>query len=111
MIQVELFDEFKRDFKRLAKKFRTLPEELEELITALEISPEQGTDLGSGLHKIRLGSKSKGGGNSGGFRVITYYIEKIGEDEIVYLVTIYDKSEFSTIQKNDLMKIIQDALG
>lgn len=44
MTQVELFDEFKRDFKRLAKKFRTLPEELEELITALEISPEQGTD-------------------------------------------------------------------
>lgn len=43
--------------------------------------------------------------------MITYYIEKIGEDEIVYLVTIYDKSEFSRIQRNDLMKIIQDALG
>ncbi len=110
MTQVELFDEFKRDFKRLAKKFRTLPEELEELITLLETNPEQGTDLGSGLRKIRLGSKSKGGGKSGGFRVITYYIEKVDNDEIVYLVTIYDKSEFSTIQKNDLMKIIQDAL-
>lgn len=108
MSQVELFDEFKQDFKRLVKKFRTLPQELEELITALEINPEQGTDLGSGLRKIRLGSKSKGGGKSGGFRVITYYIEKVG---VSIWLLLYDKSELSTIHKNDLMKIIQDALG
>ncbi|MFN8347293.1 MAG: type II toxin-antitoxin system RelE/ParE family toxin [Spirosomataceae bacterium] len=110
MTQVELLEEFKRDFKRLAKKFRALPEELEALINVLEINPEQGTDLGSGLRKIRLSSKSKGRGKSGGFRVITYYVEQIRNDKIVYLVTIYDKSEFSTVQKSDLMKLIKDAL-
>ncbi|WP_428657355.1 type II toxin-antitoxin system RelE/ParE family toxin [Runella sp.] len=110
MTQVELFEDFKRDFKRLAKKFRTLTEELEELIAELETNPGKGTDLGSGLHKIRLRSKSKGGGKSGGFRVITYYIEKKTDIEIVYLISIYDKSEFSTIEKNELMKIIKDAL-
>jgi hypothetical protein len=111
MIEVRLFDKFKREFKRLSKKFRTLPNELRELIEELENDPKKGVNLGGGLFKIRLASESKGGGKSGGFRVISYYIEQTNETETIYLVTIYDKSEESSIDKEDLLKIIKKDLG
>ncbi len=111
MIKVELFEDFKRELRRLAKKFRTLTSELNDLIDEIEQNPKIGTDLGAGLYKIRLASKSKGGGKSGGFRVITYYIETKGDIETVYLVSIYDKSEFSSISKNELLKVIENELG
>ena len=57
-----------------------------------------------------MASDSKGGGKSGGFRVITYYIEETMETEIVYLVTIYDKSEEDSIKKNELIKIVETFL-
>ena len=67
--------------------------------------------MGSGLHKIRLASAIKGKGKSGGFRVVTYYIEQVGDEEIIYLVTIYDKSEQDSITKDDLLAIVDDAFG
>jgi hypothetical protein len=103
--RVEAIDEFKRNFKRLSKKFRTLNAELNELIIELEDNPKLGKSLGAGLYKIRLASDSKGGGKSGGFRVITYYVEETDDSEIVYLITIYDKSEEDSIKKNELLKI------
>jgi hypothetical protein len=109
--KVDALPYFKRKFKRLAKKFRTLPDELDELITLLEKQPQQGKDLGAGLFKLRLGSESKGGGKSGGFRVATYYIEQTSEDEIIYLVTIFDKSEEENITKAELLKIVKKAFG
>lgn len=76
MIVVELFERFEREVKTLSKKFRTLPKELTALLDELEENPTKGTNLGGGFYKIRLASQSKGGGKSGGFRVITYYIEQ-----------------------------------
>ena len=108
--RIEVIDEFKRSFKRLSKKFRTLNSELNELISELEDNPKLGKSLGAGLYKICLASDSKGGGKSGGFRVITYYIEETMETEIVYLVTIHDKSEEDSIKKNELIKIVETFL-
>jgi hypothetical protein len=102
---------FARRLKRLTKKYVSLRAELAGLERALEESPRQGKDLGAGLFKIRLASKSKGGGKSGGFRVITYYVEQVGDEEIVYLVTIYDKSEDDSVDKADLLAIVQETLG
>jgi mRNA-degrading endonuclease RelE of RelBE toxin-antitoxin system len=50
---------------------------------------------------------SKGKGKSGGARVITYVLV---ENEIVYLVAIYDKSEHSTIDVGVLMKKLKAIL-
>lgn len=110
-IEVRLLDKFRRDFKRLSRKFRSLTGEVGKLINDLEVNPKQGVDMGVGLHKIRLASTSKRKGKSGGFRVVTYYIEQVGDEEIVYLVTIYDKSEQENITKDDLLAIIDDAFG
>jgi hypothetical protein len=102
---------FDHRFKRLAKKFKTLPTELAELAQSLQIDPAQGASLGGGLYKIRLASESKRGGKSGGFQIITYYVVEFKKESTVYLVTIYDKSEESSVSKDNLLKVIKSALG
>lgn len=62
---------FERDVKPLLKKYDSLGHDLLVLQNELMQTPTLGTSLGGGLFKIRLGTKSKGGGKSGGFRVIT----------------------------------------
>ena len=101
---------FDSRFKRLAKKYKTLSDELLELSKILAELPQQGADLGGGFYKIRLASQSKGGGKSGGFRVITYYLEENEEGQTLYLVTIYDKSEVNTIDKKALLSIVKSEL-
>jgi hypothetical protein len=51
-----------------------------------------------------LAIKSKGKGKSGGARVITYFV---AQDKDVYLLTIYDKAEFDTIDDKLLRKIVE----
>ena len=109
--KLEVFDHFKRQSKRLLKKYKSLTTDLKELRESLLEIPDQGINLGGGLYKIRLASASKGKGKSGGFRVVTYYIEQVGDEEIIYLVTIYDKSEEDNILKDDLLAIVNDAFG
>ena len=65
---------FKRELKPLAKKFKSLLDEVEDLIQQLTANPKLGIPLGKGCYKIRLAVRSKGGGKSGGMRVITYVV-------------------------------------
>ena len=97
-------DKFKKEAKRLSKKYPSLKQELAELNETLSNKPETGTPLGYGTYKIRLAIKSKGKGKSGGGRVITYVIK---DNKEVYLLTIYDKSEFASIDDKTLKNIIQ----
>ena len=68
---VVVLPDFKRDSKRLIKKYPSLSGEIHELIRDLENNPAQGAALGSDCYKIRLAISSKGKGKSGGARVIT----------------------------------------
>lgn len=58
--------------------------------------------------KIRLASRSKGKGKSGGFRVITYLLSKTEEGTDVYLITFYSKLEESRIETEVLVKMVSD---
>lgn len=107
MANVSTFSIFDRKVKRLAKKYQSLTNEIIGLGVSLSENPTQGQNLGAGLYKVRLGSESKGTGKSGGFRVITYFVDETENEQNVYLVTIYDKSEESTIDKKELLKIVQ----
>ena len=97
-------DKFKKEAKRLAKKYASLKEELAELNDTLANRPETGTALGNDTYKIRFAIKSKGKGKSGGGRIITYVVKDNNE---VYLLTIYDKSEFDSVDDKTLKNIIQ----
>ena len=95
---------FKRDFKNLLKKYKSLKTDILKLIDSLEKDPAQGTSLGNDCYKIRLAIKSKGKGKSGGGRVITCV--KV-EDGIVYLLTIYSKSEKDNISTKELQQLLK----
>ncbi len=97
-------DKFKKEAKRLAKKYPSLKAELAELNNTLTENPNTGTPLGNDTYKIRIAIKSKGKGKSGGGRVITYVVKDYKE---IYLLTIYDKSEFESIDDKTLKSIIQ----
>ncbi len=97
-------DKFKKEAKRLIKKYPSLKFELAELAVALSANPTMGTALGHEAYKIRVSIKSKGKGKSGGARVITYVITPQKE---VYLLTIYDKVEFDSIDDKTLRRIIE----
>lgn len=97
-------DRFKREIKRLLKKFPSLKQELSDLNIILESKPETGIPLGNSCYKIRIAVKSKGKGKSGGARIITYIVT---ENLEVYLLTIYDKSEFETIDDKTIAAIIE----
>lgn len=51
---------FKREAKRLNKKYASFTNDYEKLIMELEANPTLGTDLGNGLRKIRMQITSKG---------------------------------------------------
>ena len=59
MIEIKLSPVFRKDLKRLSKKYRSLLNEVGQLIDELETNPYLGTDLGDNVRKIRLGITSK----------------------------------------------------
>jgi mRNA-degrading endonuclease RelE of RelBE toxin-antitoxin system len=96
-------DKFKKEAKRLIKKYPSLKQELAYLATILAAAPETGVSLGKNTYKIRVAITSKNKGKSGGGRLITYIVTDHKE---VYLLTIYDKSEFANIDTKTLTSII-----
>ncbi len=114
--KIILVDDFKRDAKKLLKKFVSLKDELLALQTELLENPRIGTLIHENIYKIRLAVKSKGKGKSGGLRVISYVIEvemQVEENEreqeiSVFLLSIYDKSEMENISNKALQSLIDD---
>lgn len=107
-VAILLGEEFKRQFKQLAKKYKSLTNDLivfkEELIT----NPFQGDDLGGGLRKVRMAISSKGKGKSGGARVLTLNVLVNEADTInLVLLTIYDKSEIENVSDNYLKWLVE----
>lgn len=49
---------FDKEFKRLSKRYRSLKNDVDELIDELEESPNMGVYLGNGVRKIRILSRS-----------------------------------------------------
>lgn len=99
-------DEFRRQAKRLAKKYKSLAGDLTVLQQMLYENPFSGTDLGGGKRKIRLHVNSKG--KRGGMRVITYHVVKSEESVRVYLITLYDKSEYESVSDRYVDQIIRE---
>lgn len=98
--------EFKKLLKKLVKKYPSLKADLQGLVRILQKEPDTGIHLGHGIHKIRLAITSKGKGKSGGARVITYLVT---QDQEVYLVYIYDKSQLENVSKEQIQDLLKKA--
>jgi hypothetical protein len=94
---------FERQAKRLKKKFPSLKEELIAFGKNLINDPTQGDFIGNGCYKVRLAIESKGKGKSGGARVITHVHV---DEENIFLLTIYDKSEKENISAKELKELL-----
>ena len=130
-VTLHLHDEFKRQFRRLSKKYRSLTDDLEDFQKEPKKNPLQGSDLGSGVRKIRMAIASKGKGKSGGARVLTLNVLVIDQtkayitpsDEVditkidntsdetidVTLLTIYDKNEIDNVSDDYIRWLVSDA--
>jgi hypothetical protein len=96
-------EEFRRDVKKLHKKYRSIKKDILNLIQRLEEDASIGIDLGSNLYKIRV-RNSDIGGKSGGYRVI-YYV-RLSHNRI-YLLVMYAKSQKETINTRQLEPILE----
>lgn len=105
MMQFIPFPTFTRQLLRLAKKYPSLMADMAALTNKLESDPTTGVSLGRDCYKIRLSIKSKKAGKRGGGRVLTCV--KIEQDTI-YFMRIFDKSEQSTITDSELTDILKE---
>ena len=103
MAEVILTAFFKRRFKELKKRHRSLDADVLELVGSLEHDPVQGTPIGKDCYKIRLAISSKGG-KSGGGRMVTYVRLLQGK---VYLLTIYDKTDQDSLTTKELLALLK----
>jgi mRNA-degrading endonuclease RelE of RelBE toxin-antitoxin system len=95
---------FDKELKSLSKKHRSIKIDLALLGKQLLENPKMGDEILQNCYKIIMSIASKGKGKSGGARVITYiYIQ----EETVYLLSIYDKSEHTTISDAAIRELIK----
>lgn len=99
---------FDREAKRLNKRYRSFANDLKTFKDDLRKNPLQGTELFPHVRKVRLSIKSKGGGKSGGARVITVDALVSEVEGRIYLLLLYDKEDASTVDKNILKEIVRD---
>ncbi len=100
---VDTISTFRREAKKLIRKYPSLKKELEQLIENLSTDPTQGTSLGKNCYKLRLAIASKNTGKSGGARIITHIV--VAEDT-VYLLSIYDKSDKDTLTDKQIIELL-----
>lgn len=96
---------FKKELKRLSKKYASLKDDVYKLGESLTDNPAQGTPIGKDCFKIRLAIKSKGRGKRGGARVITCVFTL--QEEVV-LLSIYDKAEKENINAKEIEDLLDD---
>ena len=101
-LKIVKLDPFVHDAKRLYKKYKKLPQDLEKLFKELNDNPRAGIDLGSNCYKIRLANSSIPTGKSGGFRVVYYYYN--GKDEL-FLVTMFSKRDMESISDKKIRQL------
>ena len=77
------------------------------LLESLRREPQQGVDLGRGLHKVRMAISSKGKGKSGGARVITFTLVVSQQDAVLNLLYIYDKADRASISEKEIEQLLK----
>lgn len=97
--------EFKTNLKPLAKKYFTLKQSIKYLEENLIVNPYLGEAYGDKIYKVRLSDESKGKGKSGGFRIMYYFLSETKQGVEILMLTIFDKSDVSTIKKKSAISL------
>ena len=107
-ITVSVSDDFAKEAKRLAKKYPSFKQDYKDFLDSIKENPLQGDEITKNIRKIRMAIKSKGKGESGGARVITFNVlTNVENDQVVFLL-LYDKEDASTVKINVVKQLVQD---
>ena len=105
--KIELSENFKKEAKKLSKKYPSLKTELAALFINLETNPTLGTPLGNNIYKIRLAIASKNKGKSGGARIMSFVLVT---DSTVLLFSIYNKGDKDSILDDEIKELLKKYL-
>ncbi len=99
-------EHFKKQLKRLSKKFPHVKEDLINHLNVLDLENE--IAIGNSVYKIRIKSVDLNKGKSGGFRSYLYFF--VRKTLIVPLV-IYSKSEKENLSERELQDHIHETIA
>ncbi|MBR9833206.1 type II toxin-antitoxin system RelE/ParE family toxin [bacterium] len=97
-------DFFTKELKKLSKKYPSLKNDFKKFVIELKEEPIQGQALGKDCFKVRMAISSKGKGKSGGSRII---ICVKNENDSIFLLSIFDKSDKATISDRKLDQLLK----
>ena len=107
LTKVEAAPTFQRNLRTLAKKYRSICNDVQPIIEQLESGELPGdriSGIGYEVFKLRVKNSDIQKGKSGGYRLIYYVKTAKG----IILLTIYTKSEQADIAADDIKNIIFD---
>lgn len=107
LIQVEAALTFKRNLRSLAKKYRSIRNDIQPVIEQLEqgeLPGDQIPEVGYAVFKLRVRNSDTQKGKRGGYRLIYYRKTPTG----IILLTVYAKSEQVDIAAEDIRNIITE---
>ena len=106
-IQVEASPTFNRNLRALAKKYRSIQNDIQPIIEQLEqgeLPGDQIPGVGYAVFKLRVRNSDIPKGKSSGYRLIYYVKTATG----IILLTVYIKSEQVDIAAKDVQGIIAE---
>ncbi|PSB02654.1 type II toxin-antitoxin system RelE/ParE family toxin [Merismopedia glauca] len=107
LIQVEAAPTFSRNLRALAKKYRSIQNDIQPIIEQLEQGELPGdriSGIGYAVFKLRVRNSDNQKGKSGGYRLIYYLKTAVA----IILLTIYAKSEQVDLAADDIQSIIAE---
>ena len=104
-MDVEYSESFKRQLKRLSRRYRRIKNDIKPIVDALidgETPDDQITGTAYTLYKVRAKNSDNQRGKSGGYRVIYYLKTKTK----CILVTLYSKTDQGDITPDKLKSLL-----
>ena len=106
LVNFKTVSKFDKEVKKLSKKYNLIKQDLQNFILNFDTVHKESTVIKNNLHKVRLVNSNKNKGKSSGYRI--YYYLKV--NDTIYLLTIYDKSQISSINENSLNQYINEII-
>jgi mRNA-degrading endonuclease RelE of RelBE toxin-antitoxin system len=106
-IELKLTIEFQRKIRALAKKYRRIRLDLQDVLQKLQAGDfvgDQLQDVGSTVFKVRVKNSDAQRGKSGGYRLI-YWLQSPSK---IVLLDVYSKSEQENIEVAEIQRILMN---
>ncbi len=94
---------FQKAYKKLAKRYNNISNDLDNFLDSIETKEDLGIELKSNVFKVRIANSDKNRGKSGGYRLISYLAII---DNAIHLLYIYDKSDLANVTEKEIDKVI-----